>query len=182
MRLYSGSSTSELEELAEKFWNSPDKLKNVLEELGCRGKKGTQKNRERISNLKESITNRLNQTSDRRRTSEDPSNNETEVLKRQLQDAQRRAETAEQKIKELTAELDRKRARQTHSESEELWRIVGLASNCPDFVFDAARKAYRKKHHPDTMHGRTEAEKKAAEVKFKEIDNAFDKLYGMRPR
>jgi hypothetical protein len=58
-----------------------------------------------------------------------------------------------------------------------LYRQVGLHPECPDFVLAAARRAYRKAHHPD---GRALEETADAARRFQEVDAIFDRLEKQR--
>jgi len=58
----------------------------------------------------------------------------------------------------------------------DFYQILGVAQNCND---DALKKAYRKqafRYHPDKHSAKPEAERKAAEEKFKEVAEAFEVL------
>jgi hypothetical protein len=74
------------------------------------------------------------------------------------------------------------RLREAHSQGERpktaangkgLYQKVGLDPDCPDFVLKAARRAFRKEHHPD---GRSAVEGPGAARRFQEIDAIFDEL------
>lgn len=63
-----------------------------------------------------------------------------------------------------------------------LFARVGLHPSAPDFLVDAARKAYRRKYHPDKYSSVTDDKKKAAEETFKEMDNVFDEIERLRSK
>lgn len=59
---------------------------------------------------------------------------------------------------------------------KDYYKILGLSNDADD---DAIKKAYRKlavQYHPDKQVGKTEAEKKNAEEKFKDINEAYQVL------
>lgn len=61
-------------------------------------------------------------------------------------------------------------------EKRDYYEVLGVAKNATE---DELKKAYRKKaiqYHPDRQQGKTEAEKKEAEEKFKEAAEAYDVL------
>lgn len=61
----------------------------------------------------------------------------------------------------------------SNSKKEDYYKTLGVEKNASK---DEITKAYRKlarKFHPDVQHGKTEAEKKEAEEKFKEINEAY---------
>ena len=58
-----------------------------------------------------------------------------------------------------------------------LYRQVGLHPECPDFVLAAARRAYRKAHHPDGHAGDHAVE---AQRRFQEVEAVFDRLEEQR--
>lgn len=60
---------------------------------------------------------------------------------------------------------------------ESAFARVGLHPNAPQFVIEAARKAWRKHLHPD---GHAHEAKADAEEKFKRIEIAFDEIFKSR--
>ncbi len=58
-----------------------------------------------------------------------------------------------------------------------LYRKVGLAHDCPDFLLKAARLAFRKELHPDVQPGDRRAD---AEQRFKEAEAAFEEITRLR--
>ena len=59
---------------------------------------------------------------------------------------------------------------------KDYYKILGVAENVSD---DELKKAYRKlalKYHPDHQQGKSDAEKKEAEDKFKEVNEAYETL------
>jgi len=60
-----------------------------------------------------------------------------------------------------------------------LYRKVGLAANCPDFVLKAARLAFRKEFHPDVH---TADRRVDAERRFKETETVFEEIKRLRSR
>lgn len=62
------------------------------------------------------------------------------------------------------------------AEKRDYYEVLGVDRNV---TADELKKAYRKmaiKYHPDRQQGKTDAEKKAAEEKFKEAAEAYDVL------
>jgi len=68
---------------------------------------------------------------------------------------------------------------QSHSELQALYRRVGLSETCPEFVLDAAHRAYRKALHPDLQPPR---QKVQAERRFKEAEATFADIRRHRKR
>src|SRR4051794_23066773 len=63
---------------------------------------------------------------------------------------------------------------QNHSsEPQALYRRVGLSETCPDFVFEAVQRAYRKALHPDLQ---PPWQKAQAEARFKQAEAAFAEI------
>lgn len=113
---------------------------------------------------------------------------EVDKLRRQLQDTasqmesvKAELETAKRTISSLTEEL---RAAQEsnidHGILEMYYARVGLDPRCPEFVFTAVRRAYRKQHHPDNFISKSTKERKAAEERFKEMEQIFDLIESER--
>ena len=68
------------------------------------------------------------------------------------------------------------------AEKRDYYEVLGVGRNATD---DELKKAYRKlaiKYHPDKMVGKSEAEQKEAEEKFKEIAEAYDVLSNAEKR
>ena len=68
------------------------------------------------------------------------------------------------------------------AEKRDYYEVLGVGRNATD---DELKKAYRKlaiQYHPDKMVGKSEAEQKAAEEKFKEIAEAYDVLSNAEKR
>ena len=60
--------------------------------------------------------------------------------------------------------------------AKDLYQILGVDKNADE---ETIKKAYRKlalKYHPDRYATATDAEKKEAEAKFKEINHAYEVL------
>jgi|SRR5215213_2990917 len=78
----------------------------------------------------------------------------------------------EHRISELNQEATSSGANQPEkTEDEVLYAQAGLHPSAPDFLIEAARKAYRKYFHPDRY---ASDEKSEAEEAFKNMDNIFD--------
>ncbi len=58
-----------------------------------------------------------------------------------------------------------------------LFRRVGLDEGVPEWVAVAARRAYRKRLHPDAH---PEGRKAEAELRFKEAEQVFDDIWKLR--
>lgn len=83
----------------------------------------------------------------------------------------------EQRISELSqGGKKRGAARAEPTELEALFASVGLHPSAPDFLLDAARRAYRKHYHPDMHSSAPDDQKKEAEEIFKEMENIFDDI------
>jgi hypothetical protein len=86
---------------------------------------------------------------------------------------------AHQQIAHLQRELQDAKcaARPTSRGGHPVFRRIGLDENCPRWVAEAVRKAYRKRLHPDTQppHRRVEAERR-----FKEAEAVFDQIWASR--
>lgn len=68
------------------------------------------------------------------------------------------------------------------AEKRDYYEVLGVQKNATE---DELKKAYRKlaiKYHPDRQQGKTDAEKKAAEEKFKEAAEAYDVLSNKEKR
>lgn len=68
------------------------------------------------------------------------------------------------------------------AEKRDYYEVLGLDKNASE---DDIKKAYRKlaiKYHPDRQVGKSEAEKKEAEEKFKEAAEAYDVLHDPQKR
>lgn len=75
----------------------------------------------------------------------------------------------QQKVEQRISEL----AQDGKLSDETLFAEVGLHPNAPDFVIEAARKAYRTHYHPDKY---SSDDKGDAEEAFKEVDKIFDRI------
>jgi hypothetical protein len=93
----------------------------------------------------------------------------------QLQGAQERVEMLEH----ARGTVSGSHHHQSHSELQALYRRVGLSETCPEFVLDAAHRAYRKALHPDLQPPR---QKLAAERRFKEAEATFADIRRHRKR
>lgn len=96
---------------------------------------------------------------------------EVDELRRALVETRRRlklAEDAARHFRERSA--GRTRAEALHAE-------MGLTADCPDHVFEAARRAHLKGAHPD-LH--PPAGRAAAEAEFKRLHAAFETLAALR--
>jgi hypothetical protein len=93
-------------------------------------------------------------------------------------------DTAISVIETLAAERTRVRA-QTAAQSGpcdkiiSLYRNVGLAHDCPDFLVKAAQLAFRKEFHPDVQPMDQRAD---AECRFKEAEATFEEIRRLRDR
>jgi len=181
-RPYFSRSSQDLEALAEQHWNSLAELIRIHAELMHR-------ETPRAHRLERRVTQRLielDPTSPRGTSTAGASAKELEALKRKLAETTKRAVAAEQRVRDLTTELERVRTRtqQTHSGGrlDLLSRSVGLAPDCPEFIFRAVQRAYRREYHPDALSDRPEAERRAAEAKFKQFEQVFNELQRLRPK
>jgi hypothetical protein len=181
-RPYFGRSSQDLEALAEQHWNTLAELMQIHGEL-------IHRKTPRAHRLEQRVTQRLLElapTAARTGPAAGPSAEEFETLRRQLAETAKRAVAAEQKVRALTAELERAhtRTQQTHSGGrlEALSRLVGLAPDCPEFILRAAQRAYRRAYHPDALAERPETERRAAEAQFKQFEQVFEELQRLRPQ
>ncbi len=92
------------------------------------------------------------------------------LARQQIETLQKRLADTQWQLEQAHRALDRFR---TPEGVKALYTKVGLAPECEDHVFRAARRSYRRKHHPDRV---PEAEKKEAHLRFVEIDGVFEKL------
>jgi hypothetical protein len=82
------------------------------------------------------------------------------------------------KIREFMAAQNRSQRQDTERQgSDRLFSKVGLDLNCPSFVLDAVRRAYRVKLHPDKHPPGRRAE---AERQFKEAEAVFEEISRLR--
>jgi hypothetical protein len=77
------------------------------------------------------------------------------------------------RLRESEAEAGARAGNGHNGADSSLYRQVGLHPECPDYVLTAARRAYRKAHHPD---GRVGDEATEAQRRFQEVDSIFDQL------
>ncbi len=87
---------------------------------------------------------------------------------------------AAQEIERLEQELKDARHRPPpppEGKRHPLYRRVGLDEDCPKFVAEAVRKAYRRHLHPDS---RPAGQKAEAERRFKEAEAAFGEIWRLR--
>ena len=62
--------------------------------------------------------------------------------------------------------------------SKDLYEILGISKNASDNDIKRAYKQLALRYHPDRQGGKSEAEKKEAEEKFKEIAEAYAETHG----
>jgi hypothetical protein len=93
-----------------------------------------------------------------------------------------RAARLQRKVEKRILELDERGGESPTelTEIEMLFARVGLHPSAPDFLVDAARKAYRKNYHPDRHASATDDKRKEMEETFKEMDNVFDEIERLR--
>ena len=90
--------------------------------------------------------------------------------KAQIGDLRQELEKARWKLEQAGLAVKKKK---TSRKVEALYLKVGLTADCEDHVFRAVRKSFRRRHHPDR---KPDAEKKAAHVRFVELERIFEKL------
>ncbi len=92
------------------------------------------------------------------------------LARQQVETLQKRLADTQWQLEQAHRALERYR---TPKGVKALYTKVGLAPECEDHVLRAARRSYRRQHHPDRV---PEAEKKEAHLRFVEIDGVFEKL------
>ena len=92
------------------------------------------------------------------------------LARQQIETLQKRLADTQWQLEQSHRALERYR---TPKGVKALYTKVGLAPECEDHVFRAARRSHRRQHHPDRV---PEAEKKEAHLRFVEIDGVFEKL------
>lgn len=97
-----------------------------------------------------------------------------------------RAVRAEQQVRELSERLRAAQAEIARaqdggeSEIDQLYATVGLHVSCPDFLVKAAWRTYRKEFHPDALSDRPKEEQLAAQERFKEFEQVFNRIQASR--
>jgi hypothetical protein len=100
-----------------------------------------------------------------------------EILRTVLSHAAQKIERLEQELKDAKHRPPPPPPPPPESKANPLYRRVGLDENCPKFVAEAVRKAYRRHLHPDS---RPAAQKAEAERRFKEAEAAFSEIWHLR--
>ena len=83
-------------------------------------------------------------------------------------------EQLRQTVEALLRERETWKAKALTTGEHQLYRKVGLSESAPDFLIEAAQRAYRKHFHPDTQPA---AQKADAERRFKETEAVFDEVW-----
>lgn len=162
-------SAAELENLAEQYWADAPELRGILEELRYRSTPKAQRLERRVEErCRELAGGGSTSTASKRDRGEG--------------DLSQRAIRAEQRVRELEAEVMRIGAELNRVKgpaidlTAELYAQVGLHPTCPEFILRVTQRAFRKEYHPDALSDRPIKEQKLAEEKFKEIDNIFGRI------
>ena len=100
-----------------------------------------------------------------------------EQLETDLKEARREANALRAAKERLERDLQSARAAQTHNRPNPLFRRVGLDESAPEWLAVAARRAYRKRLHPDAH---PEGRKPEAERRFKEAEQVFDEIWRVK--
>jgi len=107
-----------------------------------------------------------------------------ELAHRKSKLAARLMETVQKRILELTntskKSYENDRSTNYQDKISALFKSVGLAPECPDFLIKVARTAFRKEYHPDRF--TTSEEKERASESFKKFENIFDEIVRQRAR
>lgn len=100
-------------------------------------------------------------------------------LKLRVLSAEQQVRDVEEQLGAAQAEIARLRDGDPGSE-DATYTKIGLHRSCPNFVFDAVRRAFRKEYHPDSLSDRPKPEQLAAQEKFKEYEQLFSQLQAAR--
>lgn len=166
MRPYMNAGIEELVALAKTGENDAAQLASLLKELEHR-------RTPRASKLRREVESRLAVLQ-----KAGPGSGKSES-RNASDDAVRRAQRAEARVKELEAELLAAR-KGTHADPRaQVLAKWGLDGQSPEFVIVAAKKAWQKHLHPDGYAGKPPAARKLAEKKFQELEHDFHRLSGM---
>lgn len=180
----------ELSNLHLHNWNSLDVLYAMLEELKYRKKYDT-------GPLQRIVANRINElggkpvwypqhepgSSTDRRAQESTGSADHAM---RINELASRAARAERQVEDLTRSLvaSEERAKAikhpARSAAEDLYARLGLVPDCPDFVFEAAMREFRKKHHPDLLSHLSRSEQLAAQEQFKNFEVVFRQIKKIR--
>jgi hypothetical protein len=177
-RRFAHLSLSEISRLAKKSARDLRLLNELLEETRFRTDFSAAKLQidivELISALeRQAKTGANGETSPSRQRSNDGHNMSATTESSDLNVLRAELANAQNTILALQAELNTHR----QSETDLLFRRVGLNKDAPPFVVRAVRLAYRKALHPDT---RPDHQKKEAHQKFVDVEKVFDQLYKLR--
>jgi len=106
------------------------------------------------------------------------------ALERELELSRRGYELIERRLASLIYERDCLEKllaqRAAKPETEQLYGRVGLTPKCPNFVVEAVRREYLRRLHPDSLGRAPDELKKAAEERFKQAFEVFDKIAALR--
>lgn len=164
-RPFINDSAAALEKKASSAWKDVPELENIAHELSFRSTKPA------IA-LKKKVADRLQELKGNSAPGEDANKirKELDALKAALGESERQR-------KQLEKELSETKRQNQRSPNAALYELIGAAENISDIGLKALRTAYRKAHHPDHF---PEDEKKAAEKKFKDFENVFDRIASLR--
>lgn len=160
-------SAAVLEKKSEAAWDNLDALESIAHELSFRSTKQAIKLRRQVSDRLTELKGSSHSDADVKKLK-----SEINALRSALVDSERLQRQLEQKL------LDAMKRNQ-RSPNAELYELIGATEGIPDIGLKALRTAYRKAYHPDHF---PEDEKKAAERKFQEFENVFDRISAHRGR
>jgi hypothetical protein len=154
MRPYLAASTEELVELATAQWEDASVLGHLLAETKCRKSK-------RAGMLGRDLEKRLAVLASQPRGSGS--------TRQEDGDAAAQLRSAKKRIAELERELADSHST-GRSQADSILAKWGLSPNCPPFVFEHAKRAWRKNLHPDSHADRSEADRRLLEKMFQDFE------------
>lgn len=184
-RPYFHHSSTELEAEARANWNSVQALNRVLEELHHRTTAKAQRLEREVSARVVALGGEQARGGGNGKGSGESAGGNARADSRSehlVRELTARAVRAEQQVRELRERLQRAEAQvrsmqgQAPAGASQLYAEVGLHPSCPDFLFKAARRAFRKEYHPDALSDRPREEQLEAQELFKKYDSVFESI------